>query len=235
VGRATTAARRRASPACCRAGCRVPLARPGAAGLPGDGSFGYGGGYRGVFRDVAVLVLADQGSHDDVFCGRALCGDDGQHLEGVVEAIGADGRTLIVRVLPMDTLGVAWPTIRRLVDDPRTVALHRELHRRVRAANPGLALVLAVGPQARRLVAALPTDPLPVLPMKAWRERGARADWQRTIAHVRERCAAGDLPTLLATADGRRTAPDLRLGRPASSGAAARPAVRRGPLARHLR
>jgi uracil-DNA glycosylase len=180
-----------------------------AAGLPGDGSFGYGGGYRGVFRDLAVLVLADQGSHDDVFCGRALCGDDGQHLEGVVEAIGADGRTLIVRTLPMDTLGVAWPTIRRVVDDPRTVALHRELFRRVRAANPGLALVLAVGPQARRLVAALPTDPLPVLPMKAWRERGARADWQRTVAWVRERCAAGALPSLLATADGRRTAPDL--------------------------
>jgi hypothetical protein len=182
----------------------LPWPDPVAGGLPGDGSFGYGGGYRGTFRDAVVLVLADQGSHDDVFCGRSSSGDDGQHLEGVLEAIGAAGRTLVLGVLPFDTLGVPWGTVRRLVDDPRTVALHRELLRRVRAANPGLALVLAVGPQARRLVAALPTDPLPVLPLRAWRERGARADWQRAVAHVRERCAAGDLPTLTVGPDGQR-------------------------------
>jgi uracil-DNA glycosylase len=230
----------------------LPWPDPAAYGLPGDGSFGVGGGYRGTFHDVAVLVLADQESHDDVFCGRALCGDGGQHLEGVLEAIGAAGRTLIVRVLPADTLGAPWPTVRRLVDDPRTVALHRELHRRVRATSPGLGLVLPVGPQARRLVAALPTDPLPVLSMKAWRERGARADWQRTIALVRDRCAAGDLPTLRTTGDGRRVDPsfvwdgrrrqlprrDLPYGsvrwRGTSGDRAVRPLVDGGPSPFHL-
>jgi uracil-DNA glycosylase len=180
-----------------------------ASGLPGDASFGFGGGFRGTFREVAVLVLADQESHDDVLCGRAMCGDGGQHLEGVLEAIGGAGRTLVLRVLPIDTLGAPWATVRRLVDDPRTVALHRELHRRIRAANPGLALVLAVGPQARRLVAALPTEPLPVLPLQAWRERGARSDWQRAIAATRQRYAAGELQGLAPTVDGRRGDPSF--------------------------
>ncbi|MBA2318074.1 MAG: hypothetical protein H0V93_09930 [Euzebyales bacterium] len=153
--------------------------------LPGDGSFGLAPLHRGRFDNVKALVWADQESHDDVFCCRALCGDAGQHLQGVLEAMGVARDYLIVRVLPADTMGQTWPKVRRLVDHPQTRALHAELLARLRARNPGLGVVVAVGPQARRLVGGLPTAPLPVVELRAWRRAGARADWRRALERLR--------------------------------------------------
>jgi uracil-DNA glycosylase len=176
---------------------------PGALGLPGDGSFGLGGGYRGRFGEVRVLVVADQESHDDLFCGRAMCGDGGQHFQGVLDAMGVTSRYLILRTLPFDTLGVPWATVRRVVDHPQTLALHAALLGRIRATSPNLGALLAVGPQARRLVAALPTDPLPVVELRAWRESGARSDWNRALARLRDLGVSTETPPTW-TWDGRR-------------------------------
>lgn len=163
----------------------LPWPDPAALGLPGDGSFGLGGGYRGRFDEVSVLVYADQGSEDDRFCARAMCGDDGQHLQGLLEAMGVTRRYLILRVLPFDTLGVHWATVRRVVSDERTLALHRELLARIRAGNPQLGAVLAVGAHARWLVNELATGPLPVVELAGWHEAGARADWRRALERLR--------------------------------------------------
>jgi uracil-DNA glycosylase len=155
-------------------------------GLPGDGSFGLGGGYRGRFDDVSALVWADQESHDDLFCGRAMCGDGGQHLQGLLQAMGVSLRYLILRVLPFDTLGVHWATVRRAVEHPKTVALHTELFTRIREANPQLGVVLTVGTHARALVEQLPIGPLPVVDLAAWHASGARADWRRALERLRD-------------------------------------------------
>jgi hypothetical protein len=150
-------------------------------GAPGDGSLGLAGTYRGRFQNVKMLVWADQQSRDDIFCCRALCGDAGQHFQGVLEAMGVARDYLIIRVLPVDTLGLPWTTDRRLIDHPQTQALHSKLLARVRMRNPGLSVALAMGPQARRLVGHLSTDPLTVVELKAWSESGARADWQGAL------------------------------------------------------
>jgi transcriptional regulator with XRE-family HTH domain len=98
-----------------------------------------------------VLVLADQDSYDDLFCGRALCGEAGQNLHGVLDAIGVARDYLILRVLPVDTLGVPPAVVRAAVDHPQVRALHGEVLVRVRAANPQLKVLLTLGPHALRL------------------------------------------------------------------------------------
>jgi hypothetical protein len=50
------------------------------------------------------LILADQQSHDDLFTGRALTGESGQHMQAFLEAMGIRSKYLIIRVLPVDTL-----------------------------------------------------------------------------------------------------------------------------------
>lgn len=163
----------------------LPWPDPGALGLPGDGSFGLGGGYRGRFDEVRVLVYADQGSEDDRFLGRAMCGDDGQHLQGLLEAAGVARRYLILRVLPFDTAGVDRERVRRVVADERTLTLHTQLLSRVRAGNPRLGAILAVGGHARWLVGRLPTGSVPVVDFVGWDENGARADWRLALERLR--------------------------------------------------
>lgn len=51
-----------------------------ALGVTSHASFGTGAIYRGRFRDLSLIVLADQASDDDPFTGRALSGEAGQGL-----------------------------------------------------------------------------------------------------------------------------------------------------------
>lgn len=155
-------------------------------GLPGDGSLGYGPIYRGRWSNIKALVLADQQSHDDVFSGRALCGEAGQRLQGFLEAMGIARDYLILRVLPVDTLSVSFSTVNKAVDHPQTRALHAELLRRIRAFNSQLGVMLAVGSQAQRLLPHLPTDSLPVVEMKAWRQSGSRASWAAAMSRLKK-------------------------------------------------
>jgi uracil-DNA glycosylase len=175
----------------------------GTLGLPGDGSFGSGPMYRGRWSNVKAVVLADQQSHDDVFSGRALCGEAGQRLQGFLEAMGVARDYLIIRVLPVDTLGSSLSAANAAVDHPQTRALHTELLRRIRALNPTVGVLLAVGPQARRLVPHLGTDSLPVVEMKGWRQSGARADWELALERLKNMSYPTDTEPTFAW-DGRR-------------------------------
>ena len=83
-------------------------------GLAANPSLGLGSIYRGRLRRPSILVLADQQSHDDLFTGRALTGDAGQHLQAFLAAAGITRRYGILRVLPIDTLDDAGPDHPRL-------------------------------------------------------------------------------------------------------------------------
>jgi uracil-DNA glycosylase len=147
-------------------------------GLRHHPSFGYGPIYRGRLSRPACLVVADQGSQDDLFTGRALTGDDGQHLQAFLRAAGVTRNYGILRTLPVDTLDEDAARVRQAVDDPKVVALFAEAIRRIRPA-----VVLAVGSNAQRLVAALPVAG-PVVEMAAYRRQGWAGSWQQALTRL---------------------------------------------------
>jgi uracil-DNA glycosylase len=165
-----------------------------ALGVTAHPSFGVGPIYRGRFRDLGLLVLADQASNDDLFSGRALSGEAGQRLERFLRAAGLTRRYLIVRTLPVDTLDLTPSRRTSLVDRPEVAALHRELLRRLRAENPQAGVLLAVGPGARRLAPKVAPAGVEVLPMAAADATGAAASWQAALDQLATRTYPRDLP-----------------------------------------
>lgn len=72
-----------------------------------DPSFGFGASYRGNTKNPKLVILADQMGHTDIFSTRALTGTGGQFLQAWLSAMELDGQYLILRSLPVDTLGVS--------------------------------------------------------------------------------------------------------------------------------
>jgi hypothetical protein len=79
------------------------------------------------------------------------------------------------------------------VDDSRLQAVHRELLRRVLAGNPAVAAVLTVGPDARRLAAAVVPAGLPVIELAAHGASGWRASWQTALTDLAGRSYPRDI------------------------------------------
>jgi uracil-DNA glycosylase len=157
-----------------------------ALGLRAHASFGFGPIYRGRPEQARILILADQQSHDDLFTGRALTGESGQQLQPYLEAIGILTRYVIIRVLPIDTLGEDPATVTAAVHHPQTEAMYQAIVDRIRAQRESPQLLLALGPHARDLAARLHVASLPVVSLKAWREAGALADWQAQLGVIRQ-------------------------------------------------
>lgn len=170
-----------------------------ALGLRHHPSFGYGPIYRGRLDHATVLMLADQGCHDDLFTGRALTGDDGQHLQAFLRAAGLTQSYAILRVLPVDTLGESSTTVRKAVDHPQTRALYGEV---VRRAQPDV--VVTIGPLARRLVGHLQLDGTPVEVMGAHGRSGWLHSWQQALARLQLLSYRKDVPTPSFSYDGGR-------------------------------
>jgi uracil-DNA glycosylase len=209
-----------------------------ARGVTSDASFGVGPIYRGRFGNLSLIVLADQASDDDLFTGRALSGDAGQHLDQLLLAAGITRRYLVVRTLPVGTLDLTQARRNSLLDLPQVQALHRELLQRVLAQNPDVTALLALGPGAQRLAPQVAPAGLEVIGLAAHGASGAAASWQaaldrlatraypRDVANPTFRLSAGrgqlpraDLPygTLrwVGTSGDRAVRPtDLDLGRP---------------------
>ena len=156
-----------------------------ALGATADPSFGVGAVYRGRFQALSVLIIADQTSEDDLFCGRALCGESGQRLQGFLLAAGLTTRYLILRSLPVEMLDLTAAKIRALVDDTKVKALMGDVVAKVRATNPGLAAILAIGPGARRLAPNLTPPGLPVVEMASLSEADGPASWQAALDHLK--------------------------------------------------
>jgi len=152
-----------------------------ALGVTAHSSLGIGPIYRGLFSGVRLVVLTDPAGPDDLFTGRALCGEAGQHFQNVLRAAGLPSRYLILRTVPVDTSDLSTAKRDALVDRAEVRALHREILQRLAAANRGLAAVLAMGRGARRLAPHVAPAGLPVIELKARTESGAATNWQAAL------------------------------------------------------
>jgi hypothetical protein len=155
-----------------------------ALGVVVHPSFGQGPIYRGRPAEAHVLVLADQESHDDLFLFRAMTGDAGQRFQEFLRAMGITRSYVIVRVLPVDTLGLAANRIDAIVDHPQVQLVYRTIVERIVAAS-GASLALVVGPHARRLRSHVLPAAMAHVEMKAWRESNALDDWKTALNDVR--------------------------------------------------
>lgn len=170
-----------------------------ALGLSGHPSFGFGPILRGRVDDASIAVLADQESHDDLFTGRALTGAGGQRLQALLTDAGLSRRYCILRVLPVDGRGTPAGALERCVDHPQV----RKVYAAFLARLDGPRVLLTVGPQARRLGAAVNPGGLPVVALARAGAPGWREDWDRGLTAL----AAHDFPRDRAPApsyDGRR-------------------------------
>jgi uracil-DNA glycosylase len=162
-------------------------------GVTSHASFGVGPIYRGRFSQLSLVVLADQMSHDDLFTGRALSGNAGQHFQAFLRAAGLTRRYLIIRSLPVDTLDLTATRRRSLVDNAQVRALHRELLQRVLAPNSGIAAVIATGAGARRLAANVVPAGTTVIELAAHGDTGWRASWQAALTSLSGMAYAKDI------------------------------------------
>ncbi len=163
----------------------------GALGLKADPSLGAGPIVRGRTQRVSLLVLVDQESQDDLFTGRAVTGDAGQRVQAFLGAAGLTTSYCILRVLPVDTLGVAAAAVNAVVDHPQVRAVYRAIVAAIAAASPHLGGVLAVGPASSRLAPHVVPAGTTVVTMKAWRQSGALASWGAALVPL----AAMGFPT----------------------------------------
>ena len=192
-------------------------------GVTAAPSFGATPLYRGRFKKLSLLVLADQTSEDDLFTGRALCGEAGQRLQGLLAAAGITTRYLVLRPLPVDALDRPAGTVNALVDHAAVRALHTELIRRLQQANTGLKAVLAVGPAAQHLAPNVVPAGLPIVGLDAWNASGWLASWQAALDQLSGMTYTKDVSSPSFHTDGARSEiPSLDL------------AVRHAPMGRHL-
>jgi uracil-DNA glycosylase len=185
-------------------------------GVTSDASFGTGAIYRGRFTSVSVAVLADPASPDDLFTGRALCGEAGQRFQALLTAAGLTTRYLIVRTVPVDVSDLTTARRNALVNDASVRALHAEIWSRVRAGNSGLAALLAIGSGAQRLAPNVAPAGVPVINLPAW-SSGAAGQWQAGLDTLSGLTYAKDLssPTFrLPSGRGRVPSGDLPNGTP---------------------
>lgn len=177
---------------------------PPMAKALGHPSLGFGPVYRGRFEDVTMLVLAEPGGDDDLFSGRALTGDDGQHLQEWMRAVGITRRYLILRVPPFDTTGTSRRSREGWLDEPATVDAYRSIIDRVRKRNPRLEVVVAVGSLAARLADRLG---IPVgVEMAPHGTPGARLSWTGAIEKMKGRVYRKDFARPTFRYDGSRRA-----------------------------
>ena len=200
-----------------------------ALGVTADPSFGVGPIYRGRFRNLSLIVLADQASDDDVFTGRALSGEAGQRFQGFLAAAGLTQRYLVLRTIPVDTLDLSAAQRQAIVDTPKVQALQRELLRRVIVQNAGVAALLAVGPGARRLAPNVVPAGLAVVELAAQGASGWQASWQAALTDLAGRAYTRDVaaPTFtMPSTRGQLPRIDLPYGTPRWIGTSGDRAVR---------
>jgi hypothetical protein len=155
----------------------------GAAAHP---SFGHGPIYRGRPDKAHVLILADQQSHDDLFSARALSGDSGQRMQVFLESIGIREAYVIIRILPIDTLGLDADTIMAMVGHPAVQRVYQAIVDEIIAASKNLGLVLTFGQYAHALAQSIQFGNLATVALKAWNEQDALQDWQGHLQTIQQ-------------------------------------------------
>ncbi len=145
-------------------------------------SLGFGAIYRGRLDDVTMLLLADSASVDDLFTGRALTGEAGQHIQAWMATAGIDHRYLILRVPPFDPTGASAAQRRAWVDHPETVNAYSAIVEQVRGRSRRLGPIVAIGTSSRRLAGRLGLE---AIPMTGYRRRAWTTDWNRALADLK--------------------------------------------------
>src|SRR5262245_30104550 len=164
-----------------------------ALGVTSHASFGTGPVYRGRFDQLSAYVIADQSSDDDIFTGRALCGEAGQFFQGFLTAAGLTKGYLIVRTLPVDTLDQSPAQQLALAGSAQVQAFHRELLTRLHADNPGALVLLAMGPAARHLAPSVVPAGVDVINLDGYAEPGFQASWQTALTELAGRTYGRDI------------------------------------------
>jgi hypothetical protein len=163
-----------------------------ALGAVGHPSLGFGAIHRGRPSGAKVVVLADQHGHDDMFFGRALTDDAGQHLQAFLGSMGIDRSHLFLRVLPVDTAELGAATVRAMVDHAQVRDVYRHILAEVAAASPDLGVLLAVGSNAGRLAEHVAPAGVPVVAMKGHGQSGWLTSWRSALATVEDLDVATD-------------------------------------------
>lgn len=66
------------------------------------GDFGH---FRGTFQNPKVVILADPDGYDDILTSRALTGNRGQYLHGLMEDMGVKDQYLVIKTVPFGMEG----------------------------------------------------------------------------------------------------------------------------------
>jgi hypothetical protein len=138
-------------------------------------------------------VLADQGSYDDLFSGRALTGECGQHLQEFLSAMGIDRSYIIIRVLPVDTLDLRSSTVRAILNHPQVRKVYSAIVGAIASASPSLELLLTVGSHSAALATHLSPAGIRTVKLKAWGRSGALADWKRQLTKLKRLTYSKDI------------------------------------------
>ncbi len=75
----------------------LPISSFNIKSHPINGDFGH---YRGTFKSPRVIVLADPHGYDDLITSRALTGERGQYLQGLMNDLGVGDQYLVIKTLP---------------------------------------------------------------------------------------------------------------------------------------
>ena len=143
-----------------------------ALGLTANPSFGQGPIYRGRLDDARLLVIADQQCHDDLFNGRALTGNVGQHLQAFLRAAGVTTSYAVLRTLPVDSLSNDAAVVSAAIDHPKVRAILKEVIKRVAPQ-----VIVTLGAGAVRIAADEgPTD-TPVVPLPDFPRSRVKSKW----------------------------------------------------------
>lgn len=160
-----------------------------ALGLSASPSLGRGPGFRGRFEGPSILVLGDQESHDDLFTGRALTGNVGQHLQAFLRSAGVTTRYAILRTLPVDSLGDPVAAVTRAVDDPATRAILRAA---MELARPRV--ILTLGRHAERVATDDAPSGIPVVHLAAFDAAHPELAWKPALAALNDLDLPRDVP-----------------------------------------
>ncbi len=110
---------------------------------PDTGLFGF---HRGDFDSAKVLILADPHGIDDWITSRALTGERGQYLNGLMDDLGYGADYLVLKTVPVGMDGATadeWEVVRKRTEEYREVAIQRALE------NPKIEVIFTDGEIAR--------------------------------------------------------------------------------------
>lgn len=90
---------------------------------PSVGPFGH---YRGTFNNPEVIVMADPVGYDDIVTARALTGERGQYLQGLMNDFGIHDKYLVFKTVPVAMDGATkneWEKVIEQTKDYRDVVM----------------------------------------------------------------------------------------------------------------